>query len=117
MRYFFTILMIVIALSGCNNFDSDRYSSVEVSYAAILVVNGKDYVSQGEVINEEFIADVKIGEVTQKVKKEVKPIKNFETNFYDIGDEIFSSKEDKDVLLVVTSDGSIHYITVVGDDN
>lgn len=115
MRFFFTI--IVLVLSGCNNLDSDRYSSVEVSYAAILVVDGKEYVSQGKVLNEEYTADVKIGEVQHKVKKEIKPIKNFETNFFDIGDEIFSSIEDEDVLIVMTSDGSIQYITVVGDNN
>ncbi|MDX5475225.1 MAG: membrane lipoprotein lipid attachment site-containing protein [Bacillaceae bacterium] len=117
MKKILTIICAIVILSGCGNLDSNRNYSLVESYAAILVVDGKDYVSQGEVLNEEFTADEKIGEVKYKVKKEVKPIKNFETNFYNIGDEIFSSKEDKDVLIVITSDRSIQYITVVGDNN
>ncbi|WP_096156620.1 hypothetical protein [Bacillus sp. FJAT-45066] len=114
MKYIVTIFIAFIILSGCSNFDSERNSSYVVSYAGILVVDGKDYIWQGEVLNDEFTADVKIGEVKNKVKKEVKPKQNFESNYLDVGDKIYASKEDKDVLIVKLSDGTVVYMTVSG---
>lgn len=100
-----SLLLALVAMGGCS-------SSSNGSYAGILSVNGKLYIWQGEIKDNEFTLGEKIGEVQRKVKPEVNPKENFSSNFLEVGEEIYSSKEDSRVLIVKRESGSLERMTV-----
>ena len=80
-------LIAGISLIGCSN------STEEYSYAAILTVNGKEYIWQGDMENNEFTIDDKIGEVKKVVDAKLYPKENFSSNILKVGEEIYTSNE------------------------
>lgn len=87
-------IFVLVVLSGCNS------ESSESSYGAYLIIDGKEYTLQGDIENNEFTVSDKIGEVNKKVDKEVMPKDNLSSNFLEVGEEIYTSKEDSKVVLV-----------------
>jgi len=101
------IFMAGIALVGCSN-------STEHSYAAILLVNGKEYIWQGDMESNEFTIDDKIGEVKKSVDAKVYPTDDFSSNFLKVGEEIYTSNEEAKVIIVKREDGSYDKFTEEG---
>jgi thiamine biosynthesis lipoprotein ApbE len=100
-----TLLLVLIVLNGCSS------SSSNGSYAGILMVNEKEYYWQGDIKDNEFTLGEKIGEVQKKVEKEVKPNENFSSNFLEVDEEIYSSNEDRKVIIVKRENGSLEKMT------
>ena len=101
-------LIAGISLIGCSN------STEEYSYAAILTVNGKEYLWQGDMENNEFTIDDKIGEVKKAVDAKVYPKENFSSNILKVGEEIYTSNDDTEVIIVKREDGSYDKFTEEG---
>ncbi|WP_422122051.1 hypothetical protein DHX103_09470 [Planococcus sp. X10-3] len=95
-------LLIGVMLIGCNSEISGESAdeSSEGSYGGYLIVNGREYVWQGDIENEEFTVAEKIGEVDKKVPIEVMPKENLSSNILEVGEEIFTSNEDSNVIIV-----------------
>ncbi|NME05913.1 hypothetical protein [Psychrobacillus sp. BL-248-WT-3] len=87
-------IFVLVVLSGCNS------GSSESSYGAYLIIDGKEYTWQGDIENNEFTVADKIGEVNNKVDKEVMPKDNLSSNFLEVGEEIYTSNEDSKVVIV-----------------
>ncbi|MBU8878831.1 hypothetical protein BGM26_07505 [Bacillus sp. FJAT-29790] len=68
-----TIMAGIIALTGCSN-------NTDGSYAGILIVDGKEYILQGDIENNEFTIGDKIGEVKKTVDADVYPKDNLSSN-------------------------------------
>ncbi|WP_054957642.1 hypothetical protein [Paenibacillus dakarensis] len=96
--FLFALIALFAAtlLTGCNN-------SSSACYAGILIVNDQEYLLSGDDDNK-FTAGEKIGEVQTKVNADVFPKGNFSSNILEVGEEIFSSNEDNEVLIVKRED-------------
>ena len=101
-------------ISGCSNEVNSDVTSDSVdeseSYAAILIVNGNQYLSVGTRNQEEYTLDEEIGKVEARVPPEVLPKENFTSNYLDEGRVIYSVKEDSDVFLVETDEEGVYEI-------
>lgn len=93
----YILVLIFILLSGCN-------SKTHGSYAAILIFNNEQYLSEGYTDADKYTIDKKMGTVSNKVKAEVMPTSNFWSNYLEKGTVLFSSKEDASVILVKRND-------------
>lgn len=100
MKSILAIFFTFMFLSGCSS------TTGSGSYAATMKINGYYYDSAVNEGKETYTIDKEIG----KIKKRVDPedyhlIKDFTSNYLDKGTPIYSSKEDKDVLMANTKDG------------
>ncbi|OAT85973.1 hypothetical protein A6P54_17645 [Bacillus sp. MKU004] len=102
---YITLLLFGISLSGCN-------SSLDKAYSGILLVNEQEYFWQGTIIDNEYTIGKKVGEVKQRVKKEVIPEENLSSNFLEVGEEIYTSNEDPRVMIVKRKNGDLEKMTV-----
>ncbi|WNF38359.1 hypothetical protein RJD24_08030 [Bacillaceae bacterium IKA-2] len=103
------LLLVLIFIGGCSSSPSK-----EISYAYILIANGTEYYLQGEIKDNEFTLDEKIGEVQKKVAIEVMPKEDFSSNFLEVGEEIYSSNEDSKVIIVKKENGDYLKFTEEG---
>lgn len=87
-------IFILMVLSGCNS------GNTKSSYGAYLIIDGKEYVWQGDIENNEFTVAEKIGEVNKKVNREIMPKDNLSSNFLEVGEEIYTSHENGKVVIV-----------------
>jgi len=115
MKKFFVMLsFILMIISGCSNEVNNDITSDSVdeseSYAAILIVNGNQYLSLGARNQGEYTLDEEIGKVETRVPPEVPPKENFASNYLDEGTVIYSVKEDGDVLLVETNEEGVYEV-------
>jgi len=94
------LISVIIAFIGC-----DR--SADSSYAGILIVDGKVYIWHGVIENNEYTIGEKLGEVQRKVDAKVLPKSNFSSNLLETGEEIYTSKEDSNVIIVIRKNGSL----------
>lgn len=92
-KTFYILVLFIILLSGCN-------STTNGSYAAILIFNNEEFLSEGYAEADKYTIDNKIGTVSNKVKPEVMPTSNLWSNYLEKGTVLYSSKEDKSVILV-----------------
>ena len=102
-----SLLLVLIALVGCS-------SSSNGSYQGVLTLNEKRYILRGEIKDDEFTLGEKIGEVQKKVKPEVSPKENYSSNYLEVGEEIYSSNEDRKVLIVKRESGRLEIMKEEG---
>ncbi|ALS75003.1 hypothetical protein AUC31_07080 [Planococcus rifietoensis] len=106
-RLWKTIVLIaaILLLGACSE---QTFSNGEEpgSYAGILIVEGEEYVWEGELEGSEYSESARIGAITQSTAPEVMPIADFSSNFLAEGAEVYTSNEDPDVLLAKRQDGS-----------
>lgn len=85
------------------------------SYAGVLLLDDTRYIWHGDVEDNNFTPDEKLGEVQKQVEREVSPNENFTSNILEEGEEIYSSKEDNKVILVKRDyDGKYEKFAVEG---
>lgn len=102
-----SLLLVSIALVGCS-------SSSNESYQGILSVNGEKYILRGEMKDDEFTLGEKIGKVQKKVKPQVNPNEYLSSNYLEVGEEVYVSKEDSKVLLVKRESGKLEIMVEEG---
>ncbi|WP_099363726.1 hypothetical protein [Fredinandcohnia onubensis] len=90
------LLVFAILISRCNTNGG--------SYKAILIYNNDKFILKGYDDKNEYTIDKQIGIVANKVKPNVMPSIHLRSNYLDKGTELFSSKEDKSVILVKRND-------------
>lgn len=100
MKSILAVLFTLILLSACSS------ATGSDSYAATMRINGYYYDAAVNEGQETYTIDKELG----KIKKRVDPedyhlTKDFTSNYLDAGTPIYSSKEDKNVLLVDTKGG------------
>lgn len=101
----FILITALLLLGACSE---QTFSNGEEtgSYAGILIVEGEEYVWEGELEGSEYSESAMIGAITQSTAPEVMPSADFSSNFLAEGAEVYTSNEDPDVLLAKRQDGS-----------
>lgn len=77
------------------------------SSIGLLIVNGAQYRFEGILHNDEFILKDQIGEVKEVIKNNTIPKVNFSSNMLKVGDKIYLTNEDPNVMIVKQEDGTI----------
>ncbi|SOC43716.1 hypothetical protein [Ureibacillus acetophenoni] len=95
-----SLLLVSITLVGCS-------SSSNGSYQGILSVNGEKYFLRGEMKDAEFTLGEKLGKVQKKVNPKINPNEHLSSNYLEIGEEIYTSNEDSEVLIVKRENGEL----------
>ncbi|WP_338754897.1 hypothetical protein [Bacillus sp. FJAT-52991] len=99
---------------GTGDTDKETNQTIEEgSYAAIVVINGQDYIGQNIVSNDEYTIKEHIGEVKTKVDHEKRPSENWSSNVFEEGTKIYSVNERNDVFLIEVRDNEY---TVLAQD-
>lgn len=93
--------IVLMLLAGCSS------SSANESYAGILVIDGEQYILQGDVKDGEFTLGEKIGEVEKKEKIDVIPKDDYSSNYLEEGEEVYFSNENPDILIVKLATGEL----------
>lgn len=101
----FVLIAAILLLGACSE---QTFSNSEEtgSYAGILIVEGEEYLWEGELEGNEYSESTRLGAVTQSTAPEVMPSADLSSNFLAEGAEIYRSNEDSDVLLAKRQDGS-----------
>lgn len=100
-----TLIAVLLLLGACSE---QTFSNGEEtgSYAGVLVVEGEEYLWEGELEGSEYSESTRLGAITQSTAPEVMPSADLSSNFLAEGAEIYRSNEDSDVLLAKRQDGS-----------
>ncbi|RAZ67316.1 hypothetical protein [Planococcus maitriensis] len=108
MNRFWKAIALIAALLFLGACGEQTFSNGEESgsYAGILIVEGEEYVWEGELEGSEYSESARLGAITQSTAPEVMPSADFSSNFLAEGAEIYTSNEDPDVLLAKRHDGS-----------
>ena len=77
------------------------------SSIGLLIVNGAQYRFERILHNNEFILKDQIGEVKEVIKNNTIPKVNFSSNMLKVGDKIYLTNEDPNVMIVKQEDGTI----------
>jgi hypothetical protein len=104
-KIFSTLLMLcVIFLVSCDQESTDD-GEKSGSYAAIVVINGKEYngINTKSDKDKDKEQGEKIGTITNKTKADVMP-KESESNYYEVGSEIYAVKGTDKYIIVKTKD-------------
>ncbi|MFP8782538.1 hypothetical protein [Planococcus plakortidis] len=96
-------VLLLLGACGGQTFTNGEESG---SYAGILMVEGEEYLWEGELDGSEYSESARLGAITQSTEPEVMPTADFSSNFLAEGAEIYTSNEDPDVLLAKRQDGS-----------
>lgn len=99
------LLAVLLLLGACNG-QTFGNSEQAGSYAGILIVEGEEYLWEGELEGREYSESTRLGAITQSTAPEIMPRADFSSNFLAEGAEIYTSNEDPDVLLAKRQDGS-----------
>jgi hypothetical protein len=100
LRFILAAFFAFILLSGCSPTTGTN------SYAATMKINGYYYDAAVDVDEETYTIDKEIGKIKKRVDPEDYHLKkDFTSNYLDEGTPVYSSKEDKDVLMVKIEDG------------
>ncbi|WP_434401549.1 hypothetical protein M1Q06_03340 [Planococcus sp. 11815] len=108
MNRFWKAMALIAALLLIGACSEQTFSNGEEtgSYAGILIVEGEEYLWEGELEGSEYSESTRLGAVTQSTAPEVMPSADLSSNFLAEGAEIYRSNEDPDVLLAKRQDGS-----------
>ncbi|MEH7613751.1 hypothetical protein [Gottfriedia acidiceleris] len=77
------------------------------SSIGLLIVNGAQYRFERILHNNEFILKDQIGEVKEVIINNAIPKVNFSSNMLKVGDKIYLTNEDPNVMIVKQEDGTI----------
>nr|WP_251047620.1 hypothetical protein [Planococcus sp. ISL-110] len=96
----------MVILSGCSSEaqDANDVSIEEVSYVALLNIEGDNYYSYDLAEKGEYTIVEELGEVQKKIKGGVMPKENLTSNYLLEGTKIFTVKEDPEVFLAKVQD-------------
>ncbi|MEH7402674.1 hypothetical protein V7148_16970 [Gottfriedia acidiceleris] len=83
-----------------------KSTSAESSFG-LLIVNGAQYRFERILHNDEFILKDQIGEVKEVIINNTIPKVNFSSNMLKVGDKIYLTNEDPNVMIVKQEDGTI----------
>lgn len=113
MKIILSIVFGLFILTGCSSQHSPNSSN-----AATVNINGEWYDAIGKENTKKYTIDKEIGKVNKKVSpKDSSPSGNFESNYLDVGTAIFSSREDKNIILVEIKEGSFQIFEKRFKDN
>ncbi|MCZ8537341.1 hypothetical protein M9R32_09130 [Paenisporosarcina quisquiliarum] len=111
-KIFVMWLFILLIISGCS-MEVQEFkgpTSESASYAAILIVNGDQYLSVGTKNQGEYTLGEEVGKVATRLPPEVLPKDDFASNYLDEGTIIYSVKEDNEVFLVETNEEDVYEV-------
>ncbi|MEH7886593.1 hypothetical protein V7654_20010 [Bacillus sp. JJ1609] len=94
------VIFLLLLLTACQQNSSGE------SYAAMLKLYDKLYYFNAKVAEGDVELGEKIGEISKRVPPDVIPEKNFQSNYLNEGEEIYSSVE-KDIVFVKRNGGRI----------
>lgn len=113
MKRLSVMLSFILMISTGCSIEVEEHTgttSESASYAAILIINGAEYLSVGTKNQGEYTLGEEIGVVETRVPTEVLPKENFASNYLDEGTVIYSVKEDDDVFLVETNEEGVYEV-------
>ncbi|OAH55190.1 hypothetical protein AWH48_20210 [Domibacillus aminovorans] len=141
-RGIFSIMFALLLIAGCSNTDEEvskvgdesatndeevnktdnemnttgeeENVVVEGSYAAIVTINGVNYIAQNIVTNNEFTIKEQIGEIKKKVDIEVVPTEDWNSNVFEEGNKIYTANEKNDIYLIEAREGEYTVLTTRG---
>ena len=111
-KIFVMFSFILMIISGCSMEvqESKGPTSESASYAAILIVNGDQYLSVGTKNQGEYTLGEEVGKVETRVPPGALPKDYFASNYLDEGTVIYSVLENGDVFLVETKEEGVYEV-------
>ncbi|MCP3763684.1 hypothetical protein NLX67_15010 [Domibacillus sp. A3M-37] len=94
VNIFFSILFV----AGCANANTS-----DGAYAAIVRIDGENYVAQDLVANDEFTVKEQVGEVQQVTDN--MPEDDWSANAFEKGNKIYSVNEKDNIFLIEENEG------------
>lgn len=108
--YFFAVLCLFLS-TGCNQESTGNGGSS----AVIVVINNHEYNGTSEVLKQDDEIGEKIGTIELKTKSTEMP-KERQSNFYDVGTEVYSVNGTDDYIVVKSKNNKKDLLKKVTDD-
>ncbi|MCM3594182.1 hypothetical protein M4D55_00095 [Metabacillus idriensis] len=105
------VIVLLLLLVGCGQDSSDKTGST----AIIVIINSYEYNGTSEELNSNYKTDEKIGTISLKTEPNVMP-KEKQSNFYEVGSEIFSVEGTDDYIIVKDKNNKEHLLKKVTNE-
>ncbi|OES45363.1 hypothetical protein [Domibacillus iocasae] len=104
-----SVLGALFFIAGCSH-------SSEEAYAAIVFIDGKDYIGQNLLTDNKFTVKEKVGEVKQRLDKDIRPEEEWSSNAFEEESEIYSVNEKDNVFLIKVEEDKYQILTSKAED-